>query len=474
MDTKSIESIGTTVQTPYPHSHRNREVLRTFNAFFHNEATGGVLLLIAAVLSVAFATIPGLQGFDRFWDKQFGLTFGGETVSLSLRLWINDALMAIFFFVVGLEIKREMLVGQLSSIKRSILPIMGALGGMIVPAVLFYLCNMNNPETVGGWGIPMATDIAFAIGVLSILGSKVPTGLKVFLTALAIVDDLGAIIVLAIFYPSHAIDFTYFIHIGLIMALLFTFNRLKVRHAIFYLIPGLFLWYFTYKSGVHATISGVLLAMTIPSKGTINEVRFNSKLQSLVDKFKQTSQSQTNVLASAEQQHIIHSMHKEIQRVDPLMHQLESRLSPIVNYIIMPLFALANAGVALDFSVFQGGIPTISLGIFLGLVLGKPLGIFLFSFLSIKAKIAEKPFGVKWIQFAAITVLGGIGFTMSIFVNGLAFTDPSLVAIGKISILITSTVAAILGILALTATCKNRAERLTPEEILPKETNRIQ
>ena len=182
MDTNTTE----TASVQYPHSHRNREVLRTFNAFFHNEATGGILLLIAAIVAVVLATIPATQGFDKFWDKEFGLAFGNESVTLSLRLWVNDALMAIFFFTVGLEIKREMLVGQLSSIRRSILPIMGAIGGMIVPALIFFLFNRNNPESVGGWGIPMATDIAFAIGVLSILGSKVPTGLKVFLTALAI------------------------------------------------------------------------------------------------------------------------------------------------------------------------------------------------------------------------------------------------------------------------------------------------
>ena len=257
------------------------------------------------------------------------------------------------------------------------------------------------------------------------------------------------------------------------MVVLLTFNRLRVRHALMYIIPGLFMWYFTYKSGVHATISGVLLAMAIPSKGTINEVRFETKLQKLLERFRVTSNSETEVLASPEQQHIIHSMHKELQRVDPLMHQLESKLSPIVNFLIMPLFALANAGVALNFDAFSAGIPAASLGIFFGLVLGKPLGIFLFSFLSIKTKIAEKPIGVKWIQFAAITVLGGIGFTMSIFVNGLAFTDPELVAVGKISILLTSTVAAILGMICLSATCRSRAQRLTAKEILPEKTNRI-
>lgn len=470
METNNFDQTADAAKSPHRHSGWSKEVLRTFNTFVHNEAMGGVLLLIAAIMAVAFASIPSMQWFDQFWDKEFGLAFGGETVCMSLRLWVNDALMAIFFFVVGLEIKREMLVGQLSSIKRSILPVMGAIGGMIVPAVIYSLCNINHPESFSGWGIPMATDIAFAIGILSILGSKVPTGLKIFLTALAIVDDLGAIIVLAIFYPSHAIDGTYLIYVGLILGLLLVFNRLRVRHSIFYIIPGLFMWYFTYKSGVHATISGVLLAMAIPSKGTINEVRFNSKVQMLLDKFKMTSKQEMNVLASPEEQHIIHSMHNELKRVDPLMHQLESRLHPIVNFLIMPLFALANAGVALNFDMFEGGVSTITLGIFLGLVLGKPIGIFTFSFLSIKAGIADKPFGIKWIQLAAIAVLGGIGFTMSIFVNGLAFTSPEMIATGKMSILLTSTCAAILGMICLSVTCKERAERLTADQILPKKS----
>lgn len=293
--------------------YRNREILHAFNSFLHNQTTGGILLLICAIAAVVIATIPGEQTIEKVWGQTATLAVGDFSIGMSVRDWINDGLMAVFFFVVGLEIKREMLVGQLSSIRRSILPIMAALGGMIVPALIFSAFNMNNPEAAHGWGIPMATDIAFAIGILSLLGSRVPVGIKIFLTALAIVDDLGAIIVLAIFYPTHALHFDCLIVVGAILLLLFLCNRARISNKYVYLIPGLFVWYFTYKSGIHATISGVLLAMVIPSKGTINEVRFHTKLQYLLDKFKLASNNKLQILTNPEQQHVLNSMYKEIQ-----------------------------------------------------------------------------------------------------------------------------------------------------------------
>lgn len=453
--------------------HRNREILHTFNSFLENEATGGVLLLVCAIAAVTLASIPSCQWFDRMWDTGASLSIGRFSIDMTLREWINDALMAVFFFYVGLEIKREMLVGQLSSVRRSILPIMAAFGGMIVPALIYTMFNHDNPEMAHGWGIPMATDIAFAIGILSILGDRVPPGIKIFLTALAIADDLGAIIVLAIFYPTHALHLDCLLYVALIFLILIIFNRMHARSRLLYIIPGIFLWYFTYKSGIHATISGVLLAMVIPSRGNINEIKFQTKIGYLLKKFRIASNGQVHVLASPEQQHIIHNMEQEISKVDPLMHIFESRLHPVVTFLIMPLFALANAGVAFDMSAFSGSIPTIAPGIFFGLLAGKPIGIFLFSFISIKCGMAQKPNGVSWIQLASAGVLGGIGFTMSIFVNGLSFSDPALVDIGKISILITSATAAILGLIALAATCRDKAMPLTAADILPEKTNRI-
>lgn len=444
--------------------HRNREIIQAFEAFLHNQTTGGVLLLVCAIVAVVVATIPGEQWIERLWNKTASIALGGISVDMTVRDWINDALMAIFFFVVGLEIKREMLVGQLSSIKKSILPIMAALGGMMVPALIFSLFNHGSPDTAHGWGIPMATDIAFAIGILSLLGDKVPVGLKVFLTALAIVDDLGAIVVLAIFYPTHALHFDYMMYVAIILAVLFLFNRLRVNNKYVYLVPGLFLWYFTYKSGIHATISGVLLAMVIPSRGNINEIRFHTKMSYLLDKFKLSSNEELQILTNPEQQHILGNMYTEIRRVTPLMHNLESKLHPLSTFFIMPLFALSNAGVALDFSAFSGGFPSLSLGIFFGLLVGKPVGIFLFSFLSIKTGLAAKPDGILWKQLAAVSVLGGIGFTMSIFVNGLAFHDPHLTDIGKISILMTSTLAALCGLLAVKGTCPKQGNGIVHKE----------
>ena len=454
--------------------YRNREILHIFNTFFHNESTGGILLLICAVIAVTLASIPGGEWFDRLWETSASIGIGDFSIEMTLRYWINDALMAIFFFVVGLEIKREMLVGQLSSIKRSALPIVAALGGMLVPAGIYWACNAGHPESVQGWGIPMATDIAFAIGILSLLGDRIPPSLKVFLTALAIVDDIGAIIVLAVFYPAHALHLEFLAYAGIILAVLAAFNALKLKNKYLYIIPGIVMWYFTYRSGIHATIAGVLLAMVIPSKGSINEIRFQSRISLLLEKFKLTSNRKTNVLTSPEQQHIIHSMSTELKSVDPLLHRFESKLHPIVTFIIMPLFALANAGVALDFSsISSGGLSPVTLGIVLGLLIGKPAGIFIFSFISIKMKLAARPTGVTWTQMASISILGGIGFTMSIFINNLAFSSGSLIDIGKISILIASASAALLGLLAMRVSCSGKAPALTAEEILPKETNRI-
>lgn len=471
MASENMENVKEGVSEDGMSRHRNKEILNVFNSFLHNEATGGVLLLICTIAAVLFASLPGGEWLEKLWGYSAGIEVGGFSIRMTVKEWINDGLMAIFFFSVGLEIKREMLVGQLSSLKRSVLPIMGALGGMIVPALIYTIFNHGNPETAHGWGIPMATDIAFAVGILSLLGKRVPVSLKVFLTALAIVDDLGSIVVLAIFYPTHALHLNYFIYVLCILAFLLILNRAHINNGFLYIIPGLFMWYFTYKSGIHATISGVLLAMAIPSKGKINELRFQTKIEYLLKKFRETSNDELQVLTNPEQQHIIHNMHKEIQNLDPLLHLFESKLHPVSTYLIVPLFALSNAGVAFDLSPFTGGtIPTLAMGIFFGLLLGKPLGIFLFSWVGIKCGLAAKPANSSWKQLAAIAVLGGIGFTMSIFVNGLAFKEPELTDLGKISILITSTTAAIAGMAALLLTCRRPAPEATASEILPEKT----
>lgn len=425
-----------------------------FNAFLHNESVGGILLMICAVIALMCANIPQLSFLHELWETPFSISLGSFRLEMSLELWINDFLMAIFFFVVGLEIKREMMVGELSSIRQAALPILAAVGGMVVPAIIYTAFNFSDAESLQGWGIPMATDIAFALGVLSLLGKRVPLGLKVFLTALAIVDDLGAIIVLAVFYPTHALHFDMLVYAAIIMLLLFTFNRGKVNNPLLYVVPGLFLWYFVFMSGIHATIAGVLLALTIPSKTVINEVRFSVSLKYWLDKFKDVSNSEVEVLANPEQQHIIHQIDRNVQNINPLMHKFEAGLHPWVTYFIMPVFALANAGVALTGDLLQFPVPSVATGIFFGLLLGKPIGIFLFSFVAVKTHVAQLPSGTQWKQIFALGIIAGIGFTMSIFIDGLAFESERLINIGKAAILGTSLVAALVGCLAVYLTSK--------------------
>ena len=314
-----------------------------FSQFLHNESIGGIILLICTVISLLCANIPQLGALHEIWGKSAGISVGNFSLSMSIGHWINDGLMAIFFFVVGLEIKREMLVGELSSFKHASLPIFAAIGGMIVPALLYTLFNADG-DFSHGWGIPMATDIAFAIGVLSLLGKRVPLGLKVFLTALAIVDDLGAIVVLAVFYPSHALHFDMLLYALAVVLILYFFNRNKVNNMLFYIIPGIALWFLILKSGIHATIAGVILAMTIPSRTVINEVKFMVRVRYLLEKFKNASNSEVEVLANPRQQHIIHRIDKHVQEINPLLHKFETMLHPWVTFVIMPIFALANSG----------------------------------------------------------------------------------------------------------------------------------
>lgn len=420
-----------------------------FNGFLHNQSIGGIILVICAAIALLCANVPHLDFVQQLWKTEVGFNVGSFGMEMSLEHWINDALMAVFFFVVGLEIKREMMVGELSSFKHAALPILAALGGMVVPAVIYSIFNYNNPDSVSGWGIPMATDIAFALGVLSLLGNRAPLGLKIFLTALAIVDDLGAIIVLAIFYPTHALHFDMLLYAAVVVLCLFALNRSGVNKRWPYGILGIVLWYFVFQSGIHATISGVLLALTIPSRTVINEVRFAVGMKYWLNKFKEHSNSEVEVLANAEQQHIIHQISASARNMDPLMHRFEASLHPWVTFFIMPIFALANAGVEISGELFSLPVHPIAIGIFFGLLCGKPIGIFLFSYIAVKCKIAEIPAGTKWKQIFALGIIAGIGFTMSIFVDGLAFADQQLINIGKVAILCTSLVAAIVGCAAV-------------------------
>jgi len=349
-----------------------------FKWFFKLEAASGILLLISALIALMISNSQYSEIYFNSLHKYIFIGINNFGLKLSALHWINDALMAIFFFFVTLEIKREFIQGELSNIKQALLPIVGAIGGMLVPALIYIYINFSNHETLNGWAIPSATDIAFSIGILSLLGSRVPISLKVFLTALAIIDDLGAIVIIAFFYTG---DLSYK-YIGLLIftfILLIALNRFSVKKFLPYLLTGLLLWFFTHESGVHATIAGVLLACTIP--------------------------------------------HRKKEHDFSLLVKLEHAISPYVAYLIMPLFAFANAGVSFEGLTFESFLSPVPLGILLGLFLGKQIGVFIFSYVSIKLGYAQMPNNSTWLSFYGIGVLTGIGFTMSLFVGNLAFVE---------------------------------------------------
>lgn len=436
------------------------------NRFFNSATSGGIILLIFATAAIFCANNPNIAPYYKyFFSREAGLNIDGIfRLSMTIEEWINDGLMTIFFLVVGLEIKREMMVGQLSSMKKATLPLIAAAGGMIFPALIYALFNQGT-DTVNGWGIPMATDIAFAIGVLSILGKRVPIGLKVFLTALAIADDLGSIIVIAFFYPSHSLDFTFLLMAAGVTLFLFIMNRMRVNKSMVYLVPGVLLWYLILKSGIHATISGVILAIMVPARSTINEFDFSNKLSGMADYFRMVSNHECSVLTNPKQQLTIHAINVMTLKVNPMLHRFESFLSPVTNFFIMPLFAFANAGVVFDTSLFSLQIPPIVPGIFFGLLIGKPIGIFLSSWLAVKLNIAVLPNRATWKQLLSIGVIAGIGFTMAIFVDGLAFLPSGMppeqieqyINLGKAVILVTSICAAVFGLIFMSISTKKKS-----------------
>ena len=387
--------------------------LQPFKDFFRSGQIGGIILIVCVILSLIIANSGWSEGFNNILNTQLGYESQNLSLRYSVALWINDGLMAIFFLLVGLEIKREVVEGELSSPKRAAMPIFAALGGMLVPAAIFALFN-HSAETSAGWGIPMATDIAFALGVISLLGKRVPSSLKIFLAALAIVDDLGAILVIAIFYTNE-LHWDQLLYAGGILALLISLNRFGVRNLVFYIIPGVFLWYFIHHSGIHATIAGVLLALTIPT----NPVRETSPLESL--------------------EHAI---------VKP------------VNFLIMPIFALANTNIRFESAMIEGLYSPLGMGIILGLVLGKPVGITLFSWLSVKLGFSSLPSKAGWRHIIGLGLLAGIGFTMSIFIALLSFSEPLFQVEAKFSILVSSLIAGVSGYVFLSLLNSKRKKAL--------------
>ena len=418
-------------------------VLRPFQLFAATETAGGVLLLACTALALGWANSPWADSYHRVWETPFSIGVG-RGLTLSLHHWINDGLMAVFFFLVGLEIKREMLVGELASPRQAALPIAGAIGGMVVPAAIYASFNVGGPGAPG-WGIPMATDIAFAIGVVSLLGSRVPFGLKIFLTALAIVDDIGAVVVIAFFYTSALSWSALGIGAAFLGALILS-NRMGIRHPGVYAFLGLGLWGAFLESGVHATIAGVVLAMTIPSRTRINEDEFLGRGREILDDFERACGPETTVLTNADQQQAIHELEVACEQAQSPLLRLERGLHGLVAFGIMPLFALANAGVHLGGGLLATLSGPVAAGTVAGLVLGKPIGIAFFAWTATRAGLAALPGGAGWRALIAVSCLGGIGFTMSIFIAGLAFqAAPALLDSAKIGILAASLLAGLVG-----------------------------
>jgi NhaA family Na+:H+ antiporter len=419
-------------------------------SFIREETLGGFLLIVAAVAALIWSNTGNYDLYKKIWyDTYLGFSIGGFELNTSLHYWINDGLMAIFFFMIGLEIKREVVGGELSTLRKAALPISAAVGGMLVPAAFFVVFNFNNPENIDGWGIPMATDIAFALGLMSLLGKKVNINLKIFLTALAIADDLGAILIIALFY-TETINTGELINAGIFLAILIAANRFGVRRATFYAFVGFIgVWMSFLFSGVHATIAGVLIALTIPVRTKISESQYVDGLCTLLDKFENTKPNAKTLLTSR-QAHLITEIEKLSDDAHTPLQKLEHALHPITAYFILPLFAFSNAGILLPADFFGLFMHPVAIGIMTGLIFGKVLGITLFSKLMVKLKLASLPEGVNWKQITGAGLMAGIGFTMSIFIANLAFADSEeLVKIAKIGIFASSMISAIAGLILL-------------------------
>jgi NhaA family Na+:H+ antiporter len=419
------------------------KIVRPFQEFADRASSSGILLIAAAIVALVWANSPWGDSYAAFWGTKLSVSSGNFSIEEDLTHWINDGLMAIFFLVVGLEIKREILVGELSSPRRAALPIAAAIGGAVLPAVIYVTIN-SGTEGVGGWGIPMATDIAFALGVLALLGERAPLGLKVFVTALAIVDDILAVLVIALFYTSNVSWGALTVGAAFLFALVAA-NLGGVGKPLPYALLGIGLWLCFLKSGVHATIAGVLLAMTVPASSYIDTEEFLKRSRRILDRFEEAGEQGDAVLSNEERQGALHALNKANEDVEPPLQELEHALHPWVVFAIMPLFALANAGVVLGEGLAVTLLNPVSLGIVVGLLLGKQLGITLFAWLAVKSGISEMPQEVSWLHIYGASWLAGIGFTMSLFISDLAFADSPLLDVAKLGILTASLIAGLAG-----------------------------
>ena len=418
--------------------------------FTSSSTKAAAIMLAAAIVALVIANSPFFEPFEEFWHTHVVVGVGGFIGEMSLAHIINDIFMAVFFLLVGLEIKYEMTVGELTNIRQAALPIIAACGGVLAPIVIYSIFNATNPETSHGWGVPTATDIAFALGIMALLGNRVPNGVRVFLSTLAVADDIIAILVIAIFYGESP-DLLWLGAAAIVFVALIVMNRMHVYSLVPYILVGCVLWFCVFSSGIHSTIAGVLLAFAIPSGSRVNLDNFfdwSNKRLRMANSFYEGDE--TPLVAQKDYITTVSSLSKISKQAVPPATRLEHKLYPWVYFLILPLFALTNADVAvtgLDFATVTSS--PVVLGVFCGLVLGKPIGIMLFSFITIKTKIAQLPEFVTWRHMFGASVLGGVGFTMAIFVANLAYADAMLITEAKLSILVASTVAGIVGFVLL-------------------------
>lgn len=429
----------------------------TAENYINTSQLGGIVLLAATAIALILANSPWKESFHHFWEMKFMVGFAeGPHINRTVHTWINDGLMMIFFMVAGMELKRAFLVGELSHIKKASMPLLAAFGGMLVPALIFFFFN-EGTENVNGWGIPMATDIAYSLGLISLLGKSVSGKLRSFLISLSIVDDMGAILVIAIFYSSGIQWLNLGIAAG-ILGLLFLFNRLNINRLSFYAVAGVALWLAFLDSGIHPTIAGVLFAFTLPVKPKMDTHYFKKQTEKDARELDKTDLENNDVFTSNQQKKVVKHINKETKKARPVLLRLENKLSPVSSFIIIPLFALSNAGITFSSEWTSVFTNSVGLGIIIGLAAGKVTGISLFSFLSEKLKIAKLPAGQTWKQIIGVGLIGGVGFTMSLFITNLAFTDQEQISTAKISILIGSFIAAVSGLLVLKLAGKKAEE----------------
>ncbi len=422
-------------------------ISKAYHTFSNTGALSGLLLILMAIISLVWVNFFSASSYHDLWYTHFSVGLGNFEIDKSLHIWINDGLMAIFFFYIGLEIKREVMVGELSQPGKVILPIFAAIGGMLLPAAIYVALQWNEPG-FNGWGIPMATDIAFSLGILMLLGDKVPTSLKIFLTAFAIVDDLGAVMIIALFY-SDDLHVNMLILAGAAYLVMWLFNFLRFRRTIAFVIPGLLMWYFVLRSGVHPTVAGILAAFAIPAGKKLKANKFVDRSHERLNRFMDANIESLRNFLTLDQLKSIDRLQADAKKVAPPLQRLEYILDDYVAFLIMPLFALSNAGVMLygggDSGVFAG----LTLDVFLSLMLGKVIGVYLFSWLAVKIGIAILPDGMNFSNLLGIALLGGVGFTMSLFIANLAFADEILLTQAKIGVLAASFTAGLLGFLVL-------------------------